>query len=77
MAILEKSTLVCLIASVLFTVFLASGLGGEPDRLFELITAFVGPLALAPVFKYFLLVPLPSEGGISRRMGRVRYSFCR
>ncbi len=40
-----------------------------------LITAIVAPLVLVPVFKYFLLVPLPYEGGIVQLMDLIRYSF--
>ena len=38
-----------------------------------LIVALVTPFAIGPVFKYFLLVPLPTEGLIVELMDRVRY----
>ena len=39
------------------------------------IMAIVPSLVLIPSFKYFLLVPLPVEGGIIELMNIVRYSF--
>lgn len=40
-----------------------------------LIVSIVVPLFLCPVFKYFLLVPLPTEGGVIELMNIVRYSL--
>ncbi len=40
-----------------------------------LIVSLAVPLFLVPVFKYFLLVPLPVEGGIIGIMNLIRYSF--
>ncbi|HUX14505.1 MAG TPA: hypothetical protein VMW87_15865 [Spirochaetia bacterium] len=39
-----------------------------------LILSIAVPLALCPIFKYGLLVPLPYEGGILKLMDLIRYS---
>ncbi len=40
-----------------------------------LIVAIVTPLVLTPVFRFFLLVPLPHEGGIVQLMQIIYYSL--
>lgn len=40
-----------------------------------LIMATVVPLIFCPAFKFFLLVPLPTEGGIIELMSIIRYAF--
>lgn len=40
-----------------------------------LIMTIITPLILCPAFKYFLLVPLPKEGGIIGIMNLIRYSL--
>ena len=41
----------------------------------SLIVSLAVPTLLCPVFKYFLLVPLPYEGAVVQLMDAVRYSF--
>jgi hypothetical protein len=40
-----------------------------------LIMSIVPSLVLIPSFKYFLLVPLPVEGGFIELMNIIRYAF--
>ena len=40
-----------------------------------LIMTFTPPLLLVPVFRYFLLVPLPHEGGIIGIMNLIRFAL--
>lgn len=39
------------------------------------LVAFIVPLILCPLFRYFLLVPLPVEGGIIKLMNLVYYAL--
>ena len=41
----------------------------------SLLLAVVVPLFLTPVFRYFLLVPLPTEGGIIKLMNLIYYTI--
>jgi hypothetical protein len=41
----------------------------------SIIIALAVPLMLCPIFKYFLLVPLPYEGGVVEIMDLIRYSL--
>ncbi|WP_168203431.1 tripartite tricarboxylate transporter TctB family protein [Oceanispirochaeta crateris] len=48
-----------------------------PSKIFRqvtLVSVFV-PLALCPLFRYFLLVPLPVEGGIIKLMNLIYYTI--
>jgi len=40
-----------------------------------LMVSLIVPLIVCPTFRYFLLVPLPKEGGIIRLMNLIRYSL--
>ncbi|HUZ18045.1 MAG TPA: hypothetical protein VMV68_06640 [Spirochaetia bacterium] len=66
---------------VLFWVYARVLVGGDAGLRrklrMTLIVAIATPLVLCPIFKYFLLVPLPHEGGILQLMDLVRYSFGR
>ncbi len=53
--------------------------GSDPDlkRRFRvgLVVIILTPLILVPVFRFFLYVPLPKEGGIVQLMQVIRYSL--
>ncbi len=55
--------------------FLAKGYG-IPSKLIRQVTlvSLIVPLILCPLFRYFLLVPLPVEGGIIKLMNLVYYA---
>lgn len=55
----------------------SAGTNAELKRKFRvsLTVSIVTPLALAPSFRYFLLVPLPHEGGIVELMNLIYYSL--
>ena len=66
-----------IVAYTIFTAFAIKG-NAELKRKFRssLVVAVVVPLILCPVFKYFLLVPLPKEGlVIEGIMDMIKYSL--
>jgi hypothetical protein len=70
------------ILALLFLVYLniysriKAGIAGVPRKLIRQVTiiSLVVPLILCPLFRYFLLVPLPVEGGIIKLMNLVYYA---
>lgn len=70
------------ILALLFLIYLniysriKGGRMGVPREKFRRVTliALIVPLVLCPLFRYFLLVPLPVEGGIIKLMNLVYYA---
>ena len=71
------------ILALLFIIYMniaARIIGGKlkvPSKNFRTVTlvSMLVPLVLCPVFRYFLLVPLPVEGGIIKLMNLVYYAI--
>ena len=64
------------IACYVYTRVLVRGDAALKNRLrITLIMTFTPPLLLVPVFRYFLLVPLPHEGGIIGIMNLIRFAL--
>ena len=73
---MDVAALLFFIAYILYTRLLIQN-NLELQRKFRttLIMTIITPLILCPTFKYFLLVPLPKEGGIIGIMNLIRYSL--
>lgn len=74
------ATDVVVLLSIVGLVLAARRLAGPDPELrrklrVSLVVSLVTPALLAPAFRYFLLVPLPHEGGIVELMNLIYYSL--
>jgi hypothetical protein len=73
---MDVLALLFFIACYVYTRMLVRGNAALRHKLrVTLIMTFVPPLLLVPVFRYFLLVPLPHEGGIIGIMNLIRFAL--
>ena len=65
-----------LVGLIVYVRRLSARLGHERKQFrLVLLVTFLTPLVLVPVFRYFLRVPLPREGGIVEIMNLIYYSL--
>jgi hypothetical protein len=73
---LDVLALLFFIACIVYTRVLVRGNEALRHKLrVTLVRTFVPPLLLVPVFRYFLMVPLPHEGGIIGIMNLIRFAL--
>jgi hypothetical protein len=70
-----SSDVVILVEIIAFVMLVGRGAGESGRKRFRLalLLSIIVPLILLPTFKFFLLVPLPNEGGIVDLMSLIRY----
>ncbi len=68
-----------LLLFISFIIFLKLQIKDNKDYkkklLISILVTFIVPLILVPIFRYFLLVPLPKEGMLIRTLNSVYYYF--
>ncbi len=78
-AFLYSTDVIALLAIILLVVVARRAVGADTElrKRFRvsLLVSLVTPAVLAPAFRYFLLVPLPHEGGIVELMNLIYYSL--